>query len=343
MIIIHMPQKQKHSSFSIFSCPCIPLLLLSLFRNTYGGTVQLFILFSSHFLLFPLKFYLRVQRNPDMSFSSSGYKQHDQVDNKNSHHSASTMTYHQTMTSWKLTVLSFFALSSAVVMIALAIWSKHNTKGPSFSYFQHEDDHDWDSIDIQLQGQSLCELASSLPELTLLDQGAWSDSSSCPNEEIQTSSTTSSEVVWCSSPWKGITCDDDNRVISVNITGLNSVYTGSRTSTTSSSTIPSSFGIALAGSLTYLVYNPISRSDIVLLLYHNSIPPSENFPPFISTTILFLAQLFPFSFTTILFQELSTNSLHGTIPTQLGYLKKLAYLGLSYNSLTNSIPSGLFR
>ena len=106
-------------------------------------------------------------------------------------------------------------------MIALAIWSNTNNKSRSFSYLQYEDDHDWNSIDIQLQGQSLCELASSLQGLTLLSQNAWSDSSSCPNEEVhQQSNTGSTSVpVWCSLPWQGITCDSDSKVTQVNITG----------------------------------------------------------------------------------------------------------------------------
>ena len=196
--------------------------------------------------------------------SSSSNKQHEQPEDQSQ---KKTMTYHQAMVSWKLTIVTFVALSSAVIMIALAVWgSKNNKKGHSFSYFQYEDDHDWDSIDIQLQGQSLCELASSLPGLTLLDQGAWSGSSNCPNEQIQTTHAGSvvSVPVWCSSPWQGITCDDDtnSKVIKVNISGLNSAYAGSRTST-KSSTIPSSLGITLAGSLTYLVHiHPHAMFDL---------------------------------------------------------------------------------
>ncbi|KAM7271407.1 hypothetical protein ACFE04_030621 [Oxalis oulophora] len=127
---------------------------------------------------------------------------------------------------------------------------------------------------------------------------------------VTTESTRSSLSSWSESDstpcrWKGIECDDENRVNSLSLPNMS--LTGY---------IPSELGLLDSLSELNLAHNNFSK--------------------------LIPAHLFINS-NTLLSIDLSHNSLTGFVPSQLGHLKKLTHLDLSSNQLNGSLPEFLIE
>jgi Leucine-rich repeat (LRR) protein len=198
----------------------------------------------------------------------------------------------KTLMSLKFCLIAFFALSLVLVVTVfpVSLYDDIDSRVTA-SYSQQHKPYGDDVSEIMVQGNSLCDLGSSLPDLTVsssTNPNPWSDSTNCPTTDDDGDATADYVPVWCSTPWTGVICDGQNRVTDIDITGLNS---NMNDESSTANTIPSTLGTGLAGSLTHL--------------------------------------------------DLSTNSLRGSLPPQLGQLTSLSYLGVGYNSLTGSLPPGL--
>ena len=175
----------------------------------------------------------------------------------------------KTMMSLKFCLIAFFTLSFglALTVFPVSLYDEIDSRVTNLDSQKNNPLNGDDASAIMDQGNSLCELGSALSDLTVASSTnphPWSDSTNCPTTDDD--ATAESVPVWCSAPWTGVTCDSENRVTAIDITGLNSNMgdSSSSKSTSTSNTIPTSLGPSLAGSLTHL--------DLATTSLHGTLP-----------------------------------------------------------------------